>query len=129
MAYQTSFTPSGGSAIEIIIFKHEGDFDPEYQYRLTNNPQLVGSNAIFVMAPSQVVDVEITGLFAIEAALKAVQNQIGVLNVRGASHANVRLMNAKRIKGLQPTTTLVTNQITNTYYYTKMMLKLIKEAT
>lgn len=125
---QATFTPSSGSVVEMITFNYEGKFDTIYEYRETENQGLIGNHAIFKTATSQIVDVVCVMLYAQEANAINAQNKIGTLVQREITHTNVRLLKAKRMRGLDVVTTLNVDIINNAYTYVEMMLTFIKEA-
>ncbi len=126
MTIQAVFTPSGQSAINIDTFPLETKLETRKEYRITENQQLVGNYGMILGEVSEPETVVVVGLTAIYTTLKAAENIVGTLNIRGTSITTVRLLNAKFVGALGVTASAGT-PISTSGTYARIQTTWLKE--
>jgi len=128
-AYQVVFTPTAMAAINIMICPYEGQFEMVPYYRETENQGLSGNYAIKLGSRSEIISINIIAEYAVEETLTAAINVKGTFLLRETTFSNVRLLNVRRIRGLEVSTALTSGVIENTYTYLELRTEWIREAT
>ena len=128
MTIQAVFTPTALSAINIMTFPLQTKLEYEPVYRQTENQGLKGNYSIFLENKTTPETVTIVGLSAIYTTMKAAENIVGTLNLRGSSITLVRLLSVKFIEGLEPVVTPGT-PISISYTYCRLLTTWMKEPT
>lgn len=126
--YQASFTPTDESADNIMIVKNQGSLNTVPYYRKTEDQGLDGNYNIKLGSKSIEFESIIVVEFATEALLIADQNKVGVLKIRGATHNNVRLLTAERVRLLDTSSSIVSGILTVSGTYSEMRVVFCKEA-
>ena len=126
MTIQAVFTPTALSAINIMTFPLQTKLEYAPVYRQTENQGLKGNYSIFLENKTTPETVVIVGLSAIYATMKAAENIVGTLNIRGDSISTVRLLSVKYLEGLGATVTPGT-PISISYTYCRLECVFMKE--
>lgn len=130
MAFDAVFTPSDLSgARSIMIFDFNGEFATDYQYRETEPTGLAGNHRIYLSQKYVEEQVKIVVTAAVWPTILTARNLKGTLQIGQGSITNVRLLNAKRTRGLNQSAHTVTTTVrTPTFDYIEMMTTWVKEA-
>lgn len=131
MALDAIFTPSDGSgARNIMIFDFRGEFATEFNYRETENTGLVGNHRIYLGQTYLEETVKIVVTTAIWPTILSARNLKGSLKIGQGTISNVRLLNARRLRGLnQSSHSLSTDVRTPVFDYIEMTSTWVKEGT
>lgn len=131
MAVDAEFTPSDGSGMRsIMIFNFAGEFETEYIYRATENTGLIGNHHIFLSKVYQPETISIVVTNAVWPTILTARNLKGSLKIGQGTITNVRLLNAKRTRGLNQSGFSVAGNVrTPTFDYIEMTSTWVKEAT
>lgn len=130
MAYDAIFTPSDSSgARNIMIFDWNGDFVTDFIYRKTEPTGLTGNHRIYLTQEYVEETVMIVVTAAVWPTILTARNLKGSLQIGQGTISNVRLLNARRVRGLnQSAHTVTTNVRTPTFDYIQMSSIWVKEA-
>lgn len=130
MAYHAIFTPTAGSARNIMIFDFSGNFENEFKYRGTENTGLAGNYRIYLGQVGVEEKIRIVVASAVESTILTARNLKGSLVTGNGTFTNVRLLNARRVRGLNQSSVSVSgNVITPVFDYYEMTSIWVKEAT
>lgn len=111
--YQAKFTPSGESAVSIMIFDFLGTFKTQPYYKKTRNQGLKGNYSMFLGEISKDYTVRMIVEAAVEATLITYENLKGTLNLRGVSISDVRLLNIERVQAVDVASQSIVDGVLN----------------
>jgi len=120
--------PGPATIIDFYHFRDDKDFELDPNYRITDQSGSKGNLAVQVDTEQKIIESEVIVIGSDFQILQGVQGEEGVLKVRDKSKT-VKLLNVKRIRGLEPQgITVVNNVITPTNYnWMICMVKFIVE--
>ncbi len=98
------------TTVLILVFKNDEDLDLDPAYRITDQSQSKGNIAVKVDTKHKVVESQIVVTGANFPILQGIQGEEGTLYVRDKIKT-VKLLNVKRIRGLEPQGSAIVNGI------------------